>query len=230
MSMRVGPCCCGSGGGTGGSEVLYGTLAARPAAGTSGRLYWATDGGALFLDTGTVWESLSLIGVDESTGLATYASFQPDGDSFRVVMDGGLRLDMVDATDTATVAGRLAVDHTPSTSGGEVLWNGGLTEDSSGADYSVAYADLNTLVSIDFASAVSVLLPDPITAGFVAGDRVDFRQAGVGQLTFTADGDPGLTVTATPSNVTRAQYSGASAVVISATEWWIVGDLEEAAL
>jgi hypothetical protein len=219
---------CGSG-----SSILYGLYAARPAAGTAGRLYWATDLGGLFLDTGSAWDSLSIISVDESTGLATYASFEPDGDSFRVVMDGGLSLNMVDATDTATVVGRLAANHTPSTSGGEVLWNGGVTSDTSDT-YVVTYSDLNTLVSIDFGTGVAVALPDPSLEGFAAGDRVDFRQAGAGQLTFAGDGDTPPTVNGTPSLTTRAQYSGASAVVVSAGngtgEWWIVGDLAEGAV
>ena len=221
--MRVGCGGCGTSGG-GGSEVLFGLYSERPAAGTSGRLYWATDPGGLYLDTGTEWDALSIISVDESTGLATYASFEPDGDSFRVVMDGGLRLDMLDATDTATVTGRLAVDHTPSTSGGEVLWNGGVLADSSGA-YTVDYADLNTLVLLDFATAVTVTLPDPGPLGFAVGDRVDFRQDGAGQLTFADD----TVCTVVGTGVTsRTQYSGVSAVVTDATVgagvWWIIGD------
>jgi hypothetical protein len=214
---------CGSG-----SSILYGLYAARPAAGTAGRLYWATDLGGLYLDTGSTWDSLSIISVDESTGLATYASFEPDGDSFRVVMDGGLSLNMVDATDTATVVGRLAVDHTPSTSGGEVLWNGGINETVS-EDYTVSYADLNTLVSFTSDNPIVVNLASPIDMGFVAGDRVDFRTAGAGAATFQSSGDIGPSVNGTPSLTTRAQYSGASAVVISNDEWWIVGDLAEPA-
>lgn len=37
-----------------------GTLAARPAAGTAGSLYYATDGPALYRDNGTTWDALTL--------------------------------------------------------------------------------------------------------------------------------------------------------------------------
>jgi microcystin-dependent protein len=39
-----------------------GTLAARPGAGTMGRFYHATDVGALYRDTGTTWELVSVVG------------------------------------------------------------------------------------------------------------------------------------------------------------------------
>lgn len=44
-----------------GREITTGLLAARPVAGTSGRLFFATDdnGGTLYLDTGAAWVQLS---------------------------------------------------------------------------------------------------------------------------------------------------------------------------
>lgn len=45
------------------SEVIAsGLLTDRPAAGTAGRLYYATDGPALYRDNGTTWADLSLSG------------------------------------------------------------------------------------------------------------------------------------------------------------------------
>lgn len=38
--------------------ILVGTLAARPAAGTADRFYWASDTGQLFRDTGTAWQEV----------------------------------------------------------------------------------------------------------------------------------------------------------------------------
>jgi hypothetical protein len=43
--------------------IGYGLLAARPAAGTAGRLYYATDGPALYRDNGSTWDSLTLGGM-----------------------------------------------------------------------------------------------------------------------------------------------------------------------
>lgn len=39
--------------------IMRGTHAARPAAGTAGRLYWETDTALLFRDSGTAWEGVS---------------------------------------------------------------------------------------------------------------------------------------------------------------------------
>lgn len=53
-------------------EVTLGTFAARPAAGVSGRLYFATDTGALFEDNGLVWTTIAGTGVPAGgTGTTT---------------------------------------------------------------------------------------------------------------------------------------------------------------
>src|SRR6266850_5956008 len=41
-------------------EISFGTFAARPAAGTSGRWYFATDTGVLYADTGAAWTQVAL--------------------------------------------------------------------------------------------------------------------------------------------------------------------------
>lgn len=41
--------------------ILVGTLAARPAAGTADRFYWASDTNELFRDTGTAWAELCYV-------------------------------------------------------------------------------------------------------------------------------------------------------------------------
>lgn len=41
-------------------EIAFGTFAARPAAGTAGRWYFATDTGTLYADTGAAWTQVAL--------------------------------------------------------------------------------------------------------------------------------------------------------------------------
>ena len=55
-------------------EVTVGLLAARPAAGTGGRWYFATDsnGGTLFIDTGAAWQQAAP-GLTTSSALGTYS-------------------------------------------------------------------------------------------------------------------------------------------------------------
>lgn len=64
----------GRGGGSGGAAAsavnLYGTLAARPAAGTTGRLYFTSDtGGLAYRDNGVSWDAVGLM----SSGFSTFA-------------------------------------------------------------------------------------------------------------------------------------------------------------
>jgi len=54
--------------GAGTPSVTSGTFAGRPAAGTAGRLYVATDTYQMFRDTGAVWD---LLGITSGTGLMT---------------------------------------------------------------------------------------------------------------------------------------------------------------
>lgn len=58
------------------SIIAQGLNAAKPAAGTAGRLYFATDTGTLYYDTGAVWSEVDLAGsagfsLDSITGAVT---------------------------------------------------------------------------------------------------------------------------------------------------------------
>ena len=88
-----------------------------------------------------------------------------------------------------------------------------------GTTFTVANADENTLVTLTNAAAITVTLPNTITTGA----RVDFSVLGAGMATFVGSG--GATVTATPSAVSRATGSGATAIKLTATVWLVVGDL-----
>jgi len=92
-----------------------------------------------------------------------------------------------------------------------------------GTTYTVVVADRRKLVTLTNAAAITVTLPTPTSLGLAAGASIDFAVLGAGMATFTAGA--GATVNATPSAVTRAQYSAVTALAISTTAWLLVGDL-----
>lgn len=92
-----------------------------------------------------------------------------------------------------------------------------------GTTYTVVVADRRKLVTLTNAAAITVTLPTPTSLGLAAGASIDFAVLGAGMATFTAGA--GATVNATPSAVTRAQYSAVTALAISTTGWLLVGDL-----
>lgn len=120
-----------------------------------------------------------------------------------------------------------AVNDLPS--GGEVLTPDdfyGLAqtvETVAGTTYSAVIGDIGKLKNATNGSAVTITLDTPTSMGVTAGARIDFRQGGAGQVTFVAGS--GATVNATPGLKTRDQYSGATAIAMSTTEWWLIGDL-----
>lgn len=92
-----------------------------------------------------------------------------------------------------------------------------------GTTYTVVAADSTKLVTLTNAGAITVTVPTATSLGLSAGESVDFAVLGAGMATFTAGS--GATVSATPSAVTRAQYSAATLIALSTTAWLAVGDL-----
>jgi hypothetical protein len=92
-----------------------------------------------------------------------------------------------------------------------------------GTTYTIVLADSGKLVTLDNASPVTVTLPQDSSVALPVGERIDFAGIGVGLVTFAAG--TGATVNGTPSLVTRARYSAATAVKIAANTWLLVGDL-----
>lgn len=92
-----------------------------------------------------------------------------------------------------------------------------------GTSYTPVLADRGKLVTLTNAGAITVTLPSNATAAFPIGAQIDFVVLGAGMATFAAGS--GATANATPSLVTRAQYSAATAIKISTNGWLVVGDL-----
>ena len=89
--------------------------------------------------------------------------------------------------------------------------------------YTLTASDAGKLVTVTAATAVDVTVPAGV---FTAGQRVDVLDLGTERVTFVAGA--GMTLSGTPTLVSRAQYSAHSVVFLSASDAVVVGDLEAA--
>jgi hypothetical protein len=93
----------------------------------------------------------------------------------------------------------------------------------SGTTYTLALADVNKLVELSNASAITLTVPTNATlAGFNVGDQINLLQTGAGQVTV---GGAGVTINGTPGLKLRAQWSSATLIKRATDTWVLVGDL-----
>jgi hypothetical protein len=93
-----------------------------------------------------------------------------------------------------------------------------------GTTYTLVAGNLNQLVTLDNASAITLTVPPSV---FSAGDVINIAQIGAGQVTL-AEG-AGVTITSTGATADapalRAQYSSASIICTAADTFLVVGDI-----
>jgi hypothetical protein len=100
-----------------------------------------------------------------------------------------------------------------------------LTDEPSGwsdksANYSVVAADLGTTIR-STGSAITITIDNVLTQ---QGDRIDFIQAGAGQITFAAGS--GVTLSSADAKLkTAKQYAGASVVFGGSGVYYLIGNL-----
>ena len=95
---------------------------------------------------------------------------------------------------------------------------------ATGTTYTPAVTDVNKLVQLNNAAAITVTVPASV---FSAGQQVNIQQTGAGQVTVQGDGTTTLTSTGAsgPAPKTRAQYSAATIVCTSSNNFTVIGDL-----
>ena len=95
---------------------------------------------------------------------------------------------------------------------------------ATGTTYTPAVTDVNKLVQLNNASAITVTVPASV---FSAGQQVNIQQTGAGQVTVQGDGTTTITSTGAsgPAPKTRAQYSAATIVCTSSNNFTVIGDL-----
>ena len=100
-----------------------------------------------------------------------------------------------------------------------------LTDEPSGwsdksANYSIVAADLGTTIR-STGSAITITIDNVLTQ---QGDRIDFIQAGAGQITFAAGS--GVTLSSADAKLkTAKQFSGASVVFGGSGVYYLIGNL-----
>jgi formylmethanofuran dehydrogenase subunit A len=88
------------------------------------------------------------------------------------------------------------------------------------ANYSIVAADLGTTIR-STGSAITITIDDVLTQ---QGDRIDFIQAGTGQITFAAGS--GVTLSSADAKLkTAKQYAGASVVFGGSGVYYLIGNL-----
>jgi len=106
------------------------------------------------------------------------------------------------------------------------LINLGVTTDTS-TGYTTVLSDNGKLITLSNASAITATIPPNASVAYPVGAQLNFVQLGVGQVTFTQGA--GVTIVSTGATAsapkTRAQYSSATAIQVSANNWLVAGDI-----
>jgi len=93
-----------------------------------------------------------------------------------------------------------------------------------GTTYTLVAGDVNKLVTLSNASAITLTVPNGI---FTTGQQINIQQIGAGQVSIASDGTTVLTSTGATSTAPklRAQYSAATIICTSSNNFTVIGDL-----
>lgn len=190
-----------------------GDLVIGTAADTPGRLAVGTNGQVLSANSATT-SGLEWVTLDDTTKIA------------KSLVDA--KGDLIVGTANDTVA-RLAVGTNnfvltaDSAATGGVAWknpNKLSLNAQTGTTYTLVAGDLNALVTLSNASAITLTVPLNV---FTVGDQINLMQLGLGQV--TVSGAVGVTVNGTPGTKLRARYSGATLICVGTNDFVVVGDI-----
>jgi hypothetical protein len=93
-----------------------------------------------------------------------------------------------------------------------------------GTSYTLVIGDLNDLVTLNNASAITLTVPPSV---FAANDVINIQQIGTGQVTFAQGAGVTITSTGATANAPklRARYSASSVICTASDTFTIIGDL-----
>lgn len=207
------------------NDVIFQVVAGTPAGSPSAP---ATPANSISLATIAVGAAVTQINTGNITDTRVEVTTNlPAGDITAVTAGTGL------TGGGSSGAVTLAIDSTVATlTGSQTLtnktltspqWNVGINAQT-GTSYTTVAADNGKLITLANASPITVT----IDAGlYTTGAQINMAQTGAGQV--TVQGAGGVTVVSTGATAatpkTRAQYSSLTAIMTSANNWLVVGDI-----
>jgi hypothetical protein len=213
----------------------YANLVGFPVTGESGKIYIALDTNLTYR-----WGGSTYVEISPSLALGETSSSAYRGDRGKIAYDhsqltsgnphnvtkSDVGLSNVVNSDTTTTANitdssnkRFVTDAQLTAIDNSASKN--LTLDRKTASYTLVSGDNNKLIEMNVATANNVTIDNSV---FTAGNQILVSQYGAGQVTFVAGS--GVTLRS-PSGKLKltGQYSLATIIAISATEFYIAGDL-----
>lgn len=144
-----------------------------------------------------------------------------------------VRIGVTAAGEIDTTSGNLTID----SAGGTVTIDDNLTVNGNlvvsgrmnevvapaltGGEYQLVLSDANKI--LEFTATATVRVPGSGTA-FAVGTSITIVQQGTGIITIAAVVSSGVNLRSSTGTKTRAQYSVATLIKRSDTEWWVMGD------
>jgi hypothetical protein len=193
-----------------------------------GKLKWSS--GSATADTTLYRSAANTLKTDDSFDVASGHTYKIDGADVLTATSLGSsvvsssltsvgNLTSLDAatpnfTGPTTVTGNLSVTE-------NAVWHTTLNAQT-GTTYTLVLSDDGKIITMDNSSANTITVPESVN--FPIGTQVTIIQIGTGQTTIDPE-NVNVNLRSTTTLKLRSQYSSASLIKISSTDWVVIGDM-----